>query len=221
MRMDSNGKRATVPGGRSAVLATADSGLAQKLAAEVERFGKLEPVTTIAALAQLRDRLGEIAPRVIFLDGMLLGQAPVVESLRQLTETAPVVFLDSNACQAQVSRLLAEGDVELVVRMGDFIPHAAALIERRLRWAERSGFGLGPPWAELTGDIPEIFRHEINNPLTGILGNAELLLAHGDRLTAIDTQRLHTVVDLAVRLRENVRRLSNAWEAQAHPLKSA
>jgi signal transduction histidine kinase len=219
--MDSNAKRAMLPGGRSAVLATADSELAQRVTAEVERFGKLEPVCTVPGLAQLRDRLREIAPRVIFLDGMLLGEAPVVESLRQLTETAPVVFLDSYACQAQVSRLVAEGDVELVVRMGDFIPHAAGLIERRLRWAERPGFGLGPPSAGLTGDIPEIFRHEINNPLTGILGNAELLLAHGDRLTAIETQRLHTVVDLAVRLRENVRRLSNAWEAQAHALKSA
>ena len=80
---------------------------------------------------------------------------------------------------------------------------------------------LGPPWAELPGDIGAIFRHEINNPLTGILGNAELLLAHRDRLTAVDTQRLQTVVDLAVRLRETIRRLSNAWENRRNNLKSA
>jgi hypothetical protein len=33
-------------------------------------------------------------------------------------------------------------------------------------------------------------------------------------LPAADTQRLQTVVDLAVRLRETIRRLSDAWDSQ-------
>jgi hypothetical protein len=57
--------------------------------------------------------------------------------------------------------------------------------------------------------------------LAGILGNAELVLSHRDRLPAADTQRLQTVVDLAVRLRETTRRLSNAWETQPPSLKPA
>ena len=36
---------------------------------------------------------------------------------------------------------------------------------------------------------------------------------HRDRLPSADARRLQTVVDLAVRLRETTRRLSNAWEA--------
>jgi len=116
---------------------------------------------------------------------------------------------------------VAEGDVEFVAKSGDFVPLAASLVERRLRWSERSDTALGPPWAGLPADTAEIFRHEINNPLTGILGNAELLLAHRDRLPAAETQRLETVVDLAVRLRETIRRLSNAWESQPTSLKSA
>jgi signal transduction histidine kinase len=103
---------------------------------------------------------------------------------------------------------------ELVVRHGEFIPLAACLVERRLRWAQRSGSAGGSPWAEMPEDLAEIFRHEINNPLAGILGNAELLLSHGVRLPAADTQRLQTVVDLAVRLRETIRRLSDAWDSQ-------
>ncbi len=47
--------------------------------------------------------------------------------------------------------------------------------------------------------MSEIFRHEINNPLTGILGNAELVLAHREHFSGIEVQRLQTVVDLAVR----------------------
>jgi signal transduction histidine kinase len=116
---------------------------------------------------------------------------------------------------------VAEGDVEFVAKSGDFVALAASLVERRLRWSERSDTALGPPWAGIPADTAEIFRHEINNPLTGILGNAEMLLAHRDRLPAAETQRLQTVVDLAVRLRETIRRLSNAWESQASSLKSA
>jgi signal transduction histidine kinase len=68
-------------------------------------------------------------------------------------------------------------------------------------------------------DFGEVLRHELNNPLTGILGNAELLLAeirrkddgklpHGGR------QRVETIASLAVRLRETVRRLSQEWQAR-------
>jgi signal transduction histidine kinase len=116
---------------------------------------------------------------------------------------------------------VAEGELEFVARAGDFIPLAASMIERRMRWTAMPESLLGPLWAESSDDLGAIFRHEINNPLTGILGNAELLLAHRERLSSVDTQRLQTVVDLAVRLRETVRRLSNDWEGQSNSLKSA
>ena len=58
----------------------------------------------------------------------------------------------------------------------------------------------------------ELLRHEVNNPLTGILGNAELLLARRDGLSPIAIERLQTIADLAVRLRETVRRLSYTLE---------
>lgn len=110
-------------------------------------------------------------------------------------------------------KLVAEGDVDFVARGGDFAGLAASLVERRLRWAERSETPLGAPWTGFPGETAEIFRHEINNPLTGILGNAELVLSHRSHLPPADVQRLQTVVDLAVRLRETTRRLSNALEA--------
>lgn len=138
-----------------------------------------------------------------------------------MTETAPVVLLGNAGRREDFSHMVAEGDVDFVARKGDFVPLVAGLIERRLRWADRSETALGPPWAGLPADSAEILRLEFNNPLTGILGNAELLPAHRDRLPAADTQRLQTVVLLAVRLRETIRRLINAWETQPAPLKSA
>ena len=78
--------------------------------------------------------------------------------------------------------------------------------------AERVSGMIHFPSNESAGDFGEILRHEVNNPLTGILGNTELLLARRDRLPASAIERLETIAELAVRLRETVRRLSNAWE---------
>ena len=68
-------------------------------------------------------------------------------------------------------------------------------------------------------DFGMVLRHELNNPLTGILGNAELLLADVRRknleLPGVVQARLETIAELAVRMRETVRRLSEEWNAQA------
>ena len=71
----------------------------------------------------------------------------------------------------------------------------------------------------------EILRHEWNNPLTGILGNAELLLAEARRqeaapLSESNFKRLETIAALAVRMRETVRRLSQACEARSEQVRS-
>lgn len=192
---------------------------AARLAREMERFGGFRRVAIVETFADLRELASRTFPRVILFDASLVDGVSLAVPLRQLTETAPVVVLGPAERQVEVARLVAEGDVDFVARAGDYIPLAAALIERRLRWAERSEGAVGPPWKELPGDVAEIFRHEINNPLTGVLGNAELVLAHRERLHSVDAQRLQTVVDLAVRLRETVRRLGNSWEA--HCVKSA
>jgi signal transduction histidine kinase len=68
-------------------------------------------------------------------------------------------------------------------------------------------------------DFGAVLRHELNNPLTGILGNAELLLAESRRknlrLPEQAQARLETIAALAVRMRETVRRLSDEWQAQS------
>ena len=70
-----------------------------------------------------------------------------------------------------------------------------------------------------TRDFGEVLRHELNNPLTGILGNAELLLVELRRqnveLPLQVKSRLETIAALAVRMRETVRRLSDEWRSQA------
>jgi signal transduction histidine kinase len=69
-------------------------------------------------------------------------------------------------------------------------------------------------------------RCELNNPLTGILGNAELLLAeiarkNDGKLPHGGLERVETIAALAMRMRETVRQLSHQWEARNDPVRQA
>ena len=195
--------------------------LTRSLARELQRYGRLREFAAASTLARLRDRSSHATPRAIFLDQQILKDVSLGEALRQLTHFAPVILAAAPESYAEAARLVADGSVEFVARTGDFIPLTASLIERRLRWAELPDFDPGKFRAQIPADMAEFFRHEINNPLTGILGNAEMLLAHRERFSGLETQRLQTVVELAVRLRETVRLLSKTWDEQLHPIKSA
>jgi signal transduction histidine kinase len=204
-----------------ALLCVGDAGLAEELTRELNLCAHLGRVRLATNLPDLIERMEQDSPCVILLDDGVFQHAPLSELLRQLTRAAPVILLASAERQSEILRMVAEGEVEFVARRGDFIQMAACLVERRLRWAQRSGMGGGSPWGDMPEDVAEIFRHEINNPLTGILGNAELLLSHGVRLPAADTQQLQTLVDLAVQLRETIRRLSDAWDSQTRVPKTS
>jgi signal transduction histidine kinase len=71
---------------------------------------------------------------------------------------------------------------------------------------------------EEDGDFGHVLRHELNNPLTGIMGNAELLLAEVKRknmeLPPLAVRRLEIIVALAIRMRETVRGLSDEWSVR-------
>jgi signal transduction histidine kinase len=133
--------------------------------------------------------------------------------------------------QTELSGLVAAGAADYVVRTEESLNVALGLVERRLRKAQKDarllstvvedhsslqGQGLREFAAQ---DFGEVLRHELNNPLTGILGNAELLLAEirrkaDGRIPQGAAQRLETIAALAVRLRETVRRLSQEFESR-------
>ena len=143
---------------------------------------------------------------------------------------APTVVVGSAEQQADLQTLLAGGTVDFVARSAGCLPVAMGMVERRLRWrwGNRSvSMRLPVDVEEHPGDpdakdFGEILRHELNNPLTGILGNAELLLVELRRkkilLPPQTEHRLETIATLAVRMRETVRRLSDEWEAQSEAM---
>lgn len=220
MTMNAAAKRSMTPGQRGVILALGGQ-LALRFARELTSLANSAPVVAAGNYIQLRELLSRFPPEVLLLDHELLDSVPFLESLHQLTEMAPMVLIAPLSFQSSVARLVAAGNLDFVAREGDFISLAAGLLDRRLRWARGSISALAQLSAGSPCDIGEVFRHEINNPLTGILGNAELLLSHCERLSTVDAQRLRTVVDLAVRLRETIRRVSNAFEPQPRKAKPA
>jgi hypothetical protein len=176
---------------RVALVGTTDVSLVPALAAEFARCGRNCFFLAASSLPQLRNQVVRGVPQVIVLDESILDGSATEEVFYALTAAAPVVFVASQETLISAAPLAADGDIECVARAGQYIPLAAAIVERRLRWLERAHASLGPPWAEL-------------------------LLAHRENLPAAAAQRLETVVDLAIRLRETVRRLSQMWESH-HP----
>jgi signal transduction histidine kinase len=129
----------------------------------------------------------------------------------------------------ELTALVAAGLADFVPREAGCLPTAIGLLERRLRQA-RHASGDGPHAASVQDaaveGFGEVLRPELNNPLTGILGNAELLLAevrrqHDGQLPNGGQPRLETIAALAVRLRETVRRLSQDWESRNRPTRQA
>jgi signal transduction histidine kinase len=158
-------------------------------------------------------------------------------AVSSLAMFAPVVVIGEAQHQTELSALVAAGAADYVVRTEECLNVALGLVERRLRKTRSdtspwpvAAEDFEPPHKEVVveldrEDFGEVLRHELNNPLTGILGNAELLLSEirrksDGRLPQGAPQRLETIAALAVRLRESVRRLSQEWESRQHPVHS-
>jgi signal transduction histidine kinase len=144
-------------------------------------------------------------------------------AVQRLAHVAPVIVVAAADRQSELAGLLTAGLADFVARTGKFAPLAAGLAKLRIG-SRRSATQRGPHRTKDRTDFGETLRHEVNNPLTGILGNAEMLLAKRDQLPSSAIERLETIAQLAVRLRETVRQLSGiaspALTATACPAKT-
>lgn len=210
---------------RTIFIISGDLILAQRCFEELAAFGGQYRTMVVGTVEQARKKMGRSAPAAVFLDESAIDIAGGDETLESavalLTEAASVVVAGPPEKQAGLAFLITSGAVDFVARTGQFLPVVAGMLDRRVRMAERATGTIQFPNDELSGDFGEILRHEVNNPLTGILGNTELLLARRDRLPPAAVERLETIAGLAVRLRETVRRLSNAWDEHQEPARNA
>jgi signal transduction histidine kinase len=210
---------------RTIFIISADSAVAQRCVDELEVFSGVRRTQMSSSIEEARNRFLPSRPEVIFLDESAIEPSrdggSLESAVASLIETAPVVVAAAPEKEGHLGFLIGSGAVDFVARTSNFLPIAARLLDRRARLAQRMGGLTLVPNDELPGDFGEILRHEVNNPLTGILGNTELLLARRDGLPPGAVERLQTIAELAVRLRETVRRLSNAWDEHHEPVRPA
>ena len=189
--------------------------LAREYANELHKAAQPLLLRPIVLFAEVQ--LSEAGVSVFLLDQSGLdgkSKHSLKYAVDTLVKVAPVVVVAAPGRQSELTSLLTSGAADFVARTGDFEPLAIGLVERRMRLvkASRPPDYSGAVSGNWDADFGEVLRHEVNNPLTGILGNAEMLLARRDRLPASAIERVETIAHLAVRLRETVRRLSSAAE---------
>ncbi len=212
--------------GQTIFIISADPEVAHDCIDELSVFGGRYRPLVASSIEAARKRLHRARPAVIFLDESAIGRSRGAESIESavtlLIQSAPVVVAAAPERQGHLEFLIESGAVDFVERTNQFLSIVAAMLDRRARIAERMAGPIQFPISgELQGDFGEILRHEVNNPLTGILGNTELLLARREGLPPGAVERLQTIAELAVRLRETVRRLSNSWDEHHEPARPA
>jgi len=197
---------------RTILVACGEPALTERV---VQEISLLDPkvqapyATTVTHAISLLERY---EPDVILVDetAVCAGEEPIDEVLAPLTERAPVVFIGDPVHQEILTVLIGCSAVDMVARVGNFASVAAGLVERRLQQSELKIF----EESTFIKDFGERLRHEVNNPLTGILGNAQLLMTRAQRegMPVRTIERLQTIAELAMRLRETVRVLSQNWD---------
>ncbi len=106
--------------------------------------------------------------------------------------------------------------VDCLVKAGDFVRLLPPLVRKHLARRE-----LEARLAEMEREVAtarelaSAVRHELNNPLTGVLGNAELMLQHRRGLSPENIRRLKGIVELAVRMRLYLKELHLGLETAA------
>ena len=198
---------------RTVQIVCADPDLARRYLCEIERGGELHGLILALSTTEARWNAGHAKPLAILLDeSAFVPPDSMGREAASMSEIAPVVAVGLPERQTELDALITTGRLDFVPRSGEFVPVAVGLLERRMQRAEfRGEAAMQNDWESLE-NFGELLRHEVNNPLTGILGNAEMLLARRDRLPPAAIERLETIAELAVRLRETVRRLSHTWE---------
>src|SRR5271154_5556511 len=226
------------------LLVSDDAALRDMARHELETIDERRRVSSVSTVDAARRIVEDAAPAAILLTaaagpldaGELQDRAERLDvAVSSLATFAPVVVIGDAEHQTELSGLVAAGAADYVVRTGGCLTVALGLVERRLRKAQSEAHALPSSVEMLVSrqadvftemereDFGEVLRHELNNPLTGILGNAELLLSeirrkNDGRMPLGAPQRLETIAALAVRLRESVRRLSTEWNSRQNPV---
>ncbi|HVB34609.1 MAG TPA: hypothetical protein VNJ52_09590 [Patescibacteria group bacterium] len=155
-------------------------------------------------------------PLAIVIDELFLREEPLAAVAEEFSWYAPLILVARPEHQVQVASLVAEGKADFVPRGDYFIPLAAALVERTLRWEREVHERIQLPerqatWLDASRDqAPDEdgFPVEALRIIGAILDNLELVLGERSRLPGNVVRRLGRVTDLAFDMKNGLRLLA-------------
>lgn len=202
-----------------------DTELTRILSRLLIRKGGRGQLWAVESPEQARRVLGERDnfPFSIVIDELFLRQEALAAVAEEFSWYASLIVVARPEHQGQMASLVAEGKTDFVPRGDYFIPMAAALVERTLRWegeveeqirlaaqqdATRPNAGRGQT---LDSDG---FPAEALRTIGAILDNLELVLRERSRLPVSLARRLGRVADLAFDMKQGLRLLAGCTDRE-------
>lgn len=199
------------------LLISRDTGLTRELGRALVRAGGGCQLWAVESVARARRRLEgrENLPAAVVLDELFLEDEALEDVAEEFSWYAPVIAIGHPGCQPLMVPLVAEGTVDFLSRDDHFIPLAAAMVERSLRWEREVDERIrqaaaNPPDAPQTEPAcdPEDIPVEALRLLGAILDNLEIVLADRASLPTRAARRLGRAADLAFDLKGGLRLLA-------------
>src|SRR3974390_635659 len=151
----------------------ADPDAAQICMDELAAFGRRYRTPRVASVETALRNFARMAPSAICPDDSTIdahsGELTLESAAARLAESAPVVVAAGPDKQANLAFLITSRAGDFVARTRRVLPIVAGMLDRRMRIVERVERMIPSLQHEVPGDFGEILRHEVNNPLTGIL----------------------------------------------------
>lgn len=205
------------------LLISRDTGLGPALGRALVRAGGGFQLWAVDSAEQARRCLArrDSLPTAVVIDELFLENDSLEDVAEEFSWYAPVIAIGHAGRQPRMAPLVAEGKVDFLSRDDHFIPLAAAMVERALRWEEevderiRQAAALPPdPPRGAPSPDPDGFPAEALRLLSAILDNLETVLADRGHLPTAAARRLGRAADLAFDLKSGLRLLAGQPASQ-------
>ncbi len=175
---------------------------------EKENFEVSEAISGPRALEMLKE---ESYPDLIILDVMMpeMDGYQVCQILKEQEDTKhiPIVMLTARNTTEDVVKGLNAGASDYITKPVNF-QELIARIQTHIRLKKLETELIKKEKLESILQMSITIRHEINNPLTGILGMAELLLANDDISSEKRIEMSTVIQNQSIRIRDIVQKMS-------------
>ncbi|MDE3136306.1 MAG: hypothetical protein KGL59_07015 [Acidobacteriota bacterium] len=206
------------------LLISRDTGLTRALGRALVRVRGGCQLWAVGSSDQARGSIArrDTLPAIIVIDELFLENEALEDVAEEFSWYAPVIAIGRAGLQPRMAPLVAEGNVDFLSRDDHFIPLAAAMVERALRWEQevdeqicQAAANQQPAAHTEPAPDPDGFPAEALRLLCAILDNLETVLADRAHLSTAAARRLGRAADLAFDLKSALRLLAGHPEPEA------